>query len=99
MVKVEKEDDSVAEGTIIAQSREAGSKVVGGGSVTLRITVAKKPTVIPEKPKEDEKSTGGDKEEPVNKPENPTDKDNTSTDAPANSNSNSSSDNKTNAGA
>ncbi len=99
LVKVEKEDDSVAEGTIIAQSREAGSKVVGGGSVTLRITVAKKPTVIPEEPKEDEKSTGGDKEEPVNKPEHPTDKDNTSTDAPANSNSNSSSDNKTNAGA
>ena len=94
LVKVEKEDSSVAEGTIIAQSREAGSKVVGGGSVTLRITVAKKPTVIPEEPKEDEKPTEGDKEEPVNKPENPTDKDNTSTDEPTNS-----SDNKTNAGA
>lgn len=48
--KTEKEDDSVPEGKVLAQSREAGSKVVSG--VSLRITVAKKPVVV-EKPKED----------------------------------------------
>lgn len=64
LTKTEKEDDTVAEGTILAQSREAGSKVVGG--VTLRITVAKKPTVVvpPEKP-DDEKEDNKEDEKPT----------------------------------
>lgn len=71
LTKTEKEDDSVPEGTILAQSREAGSKVVGG--VTLRITVSKKTVVVipPEKP-DDEKVSGTEKEEK------PTEKDDSS---------------------
>lgn len=41
LIKQEKEDETVSEGTILAQSRAAGTKVVSG--VTLRITVSKKP--------------------------------------------------------
>lgn len=46
LVKTEQEDPTRTPGTILAQSREAGSKVVSG--VTLRITVAKKPQVTPD---------------------------------------------------
>lgn len=53
LTKDEKETSDYPEGTIVAQSRLAGSKVVSG--VTLKITIAKKPKetpppVIPETP-------------------------------------------------
>lgn len=70
LTKTEKEDDTVAEGTILAQSREAGSKVVGG--VTLRITVSKKPTVVvpPEEP--DDAEEDSPKKEELSNQENKT---------------------------
>ncbi len=87
LVKSEREDNSVLEGTILAQSREAGSKVVNG--VTLRITVAKRPVVVPEEPKPDEKpETPDDKEnseteKPVNRPDDTEKKDDTKPNAGA----------------
>ncbi len=57
--KTEKENDSVPEGTILEQSREAGSKVMSG--VSLRITVSKKKPVV-EKPKDDPKEDNKDGE-------------------------------------
>ncbi len=58
--KTEKEDASVPEGTILEQSRTAGSKVVSG--VTLNITVSKKPVVV-EEPKEESPKEDPSKEE------------------------------------
>ena len=49
-----KETSDKTEGTILSQSRAAGTKVMSG--VTLRIEVAKKPTVI-ETPKDDKTNT------------------------------------------
>lgn len=49
-----KETSDKTEGTILSQSRAAGTKVMSG--VTLRIEVAKKPTVI-ETPKDDKTDT------------------------------------------
>ena len=48
-----KETNEKTEGTILSQSRTAGTKVMSG--VTLRIEVAKKPTVV-EPPKTDDKT-------------------------------------------
>ena len=53
-----KETSDKTEGTILSQSRAAGTKVMSG--VTLRIEVAKKPTVI-ETPKDDKTDTKDDK--------------------------------------
>ena len=52
-----KETSDKTEGTILSQSRAAGTKVMSG--VTLRIEVAKKPTVI-ETPKDDKTDTKDD---------------------------------------
>ncbi len=86
LTKEEKEDATVPEGTILAQSRPAGSKVVGGGAITLRITVSKKPVVVPEEPKPDEKPDEEKKpetEKPVSKPEDTENKDDEKTTAGA----------------
>ena len=87
--KIEMEDATVPEGTILAQSRAAGTKVVGGGAVTLRITVAKQPTVVSEEPKDDDddKTNSDD------------DKQESSNTKPADADTENSNDNKTNAGA
>lgn len=53
-----KETSDKTEGTILSQSRAAGTKVMSG--VTLRIEVAKKPTVI-ETPKDDKTDIKDDK--------------------------------------
>lgn len=53
-----KETSDKTEGTILSQSRAEGTKVMSG--VTLRIEVAKKPTVI-ETPKDDKTDTKDDK--------------------------------------
>lgn len=52
LVKKEKESSTDKDGSIIYQSREAGTKVVSG--TTLTITVSKAPTVTPEPVKCDE---------------------------------------------
>lgn len=51
--KVEQETTAYAEGTVIAQSRTAGTKIVKG--TTLRVTIAKKPTPKPQPQPEPEK--------------------------------------------
>ena len=61
--KVEQETTAYAEGTIIAQSRTAGTKIVKG--TTLRVTVAIKPKVKPQPTPEPEE----DKKEEENKTE------------------------------
>ena len=50
--KVEQETTAYSEGTIISQSRTAGTTIIKG--TTLKVTVAKKPTAKPQ-PKEEEK--------------------------------------------
>ena len=66
--KNEQETTAYAEGTIISQSRTAGSTIIKG--TTLKVTVAKKPTAKPA-PKEEEKKeeTKEDKKEEEKKTE------------------------------
>ncbi len=65
VVRVDKEDATVPEGTILAQSRAAESKVVSG--VQIRITVSKKPAIVT--PPVEEPNT--DPEEETSKSETP----------------------------
>ena len=59
--KNEQETTAYNEGTIIAQSRTAGTKIVKG--TTLRVTVAKKPTVKPQPAPEPEEKEENKEEE------------------------------------
>ena len=53
--KVEQETTAYSEGTIISQSRTAGTTIVKG--TTLKVTVAKKPTAKPQPTPKEEEST------------------------------------------
>ena len=64
--KSEQETTGYSEGTVISQSRTAGTKIVKG--TTLRVTIAKKPTVKPQ-PKEEEKEETKPEEKEDNKEE------------------------------
>jgi serine/threonine-protein kinase len=59
--KTEQETTAYSEGRIIAQSRTAGTKIVKG--TTLRVTVAKKPTVKPKPEENSEENKEEDKTE------------------------------------
>ena len=59
--KTEQETTGYTEGTIISQSRTAGTKIVKG--TTLRVTVAKKPTPKPQPKPEEETKPEENKEE------------------------------------